>query len=105
MTIAIGMRNFCGIAANIKAVQDRDYRRTKAGVNFDVGTFPWDRLNPYGGSNPICHPFAAPGARILHQEDKELTFMPVCAKAGVSAGADGGKGPVALLTRVYTATG
>ena len=94
------MRNFCGIAANIKAVQDRDYRRTKAGVNFDVGTFPWDRLNPYGGSTAIGHPFAATGARILSQAAKELTSMPVGAKAVVSVCADGGQGTVALLERV-----
>jgi acetyl-CoA C-acetyltransferase/acetyl-CoA acyltransferase len=88
------------VLANIKAASDPAYRREKAGVDFDLGEFPWDRVNPHGGSLAIGHPFAATGARILSQATKELGAMPRGSKAIVSVCADGGHGTVALLERV-----
>jgi acetyl-CoA C-acetyltransferase len=88
------------VVANIKAAMDPVYRREKAGVDFDLGTFPLDRVNPNGGSIAIGHPFAATGARILSQAVKELTPMPSGSRAVVSVCADGGQGTVALLERV-----
>ena len=63
------------VLANIKAASDPVYRREKAGVDFNLGEFPWDRVNPHGGSLAIGHPFAATGARILSQAAKELGAM------------------------------
>jgi acetyl-CoA C-acetyltransferase len=88
------------VLANIKAASDPAYRREKARVDFDLGEFPWDRLNPHGGSLAIGHPFAATGARILSQAAKELGAMPTGARGVVSVCADGGHGTVALLERV-----
>jgi acetyl-CoA C-acetyltransferase len=88
------------VLANIKAATDPVYRRKKAGVDFDLGEFPLDRMNPNGGSIALGHPFAATGARILSQTVKELSTMPAGAKAAVSVCADGGQGTVALLERV-----
>jgi acetyl-CoA C-acetyltransferase len=88
------------VLANIQAAMDPVYRREKAGVDFDLGEFPLDRVNPNGGSIALGHPFAATGARILSQAVKELTAMPSGAKAVVSVCADGGQGTVALLERV-----
>ncbi len=88
------------VLANIKAASDPAYRREKAHVDFDLGEFPWDRVNPHGGSLAIGHPFAATGARILSQCTKELGAMAVGARAVVSVCADGGHGTVALLQRV-----
>ncbi|HEY4345416.1 MAG TPA: acetyl-CoA C-acyltransferase [Parvibaculum sp.] len=85
------------VLANIKAASDPVYRREKAGVDFDLGAFPWDRVNPHGGSLSIGHPFAATGARILSQAAKELSAMPSGSRAIVSVCADGGQGTVALL--------
>jgi acetyl-CoA acetyltransferase family protein len=87
------------VLANIKAASDPAYRRQKAGVDFDLGEFPWDRVNPHGGSLAIGHPFAATGARILSQAAKELDAMPSGSRAIVSVCADGGHGTVALLER------
>jgi acetyl-CoA acetyltransferase family protein len=88
------------VLANIKAVADPVYRREKAGVAFDVGAVPAERINPNGGSVALGHPFAATGARILSQATKELMAMPVGARSVVSVCADGGQGTVALLERI-----
>ena len=88
------------VLANIKAASDPVYRREKAGVDFDLGEFPVDRVNPNGGSIALGHPFAATGARILSQAVKELTPKPAGTRAIASVCADGGQGTVALLERV-----
>ncbi|MBL6854323.1 MAG: acetyl-CoA C-acyltransferase [Alphaproteobacteria bacterium] len=88
------------VLANVKAASDPVYRREKAGVDFDLGEFPWERVNPHGGSLSIGHPFAATGARILSQAVKELSAMPVGSRGIVSICADGGQGAVGLIERV-----
>jgi acetyl-CoA C-acetyltransferase len=88
------------VLANVKAASDPVYRREKAKVDWDLGDFPWERLNPHGGSLAIGHPFAATGARILSQAAKELSEMKVGSRGIVSICADGGHGTVALLERM-----
>jgi acetyl-CoA C-acetyltransferase/acetyl-CoA acyltransferase len=88
------------VLANIKAASDPAYRRERAKVDADLGEFPWDRVNPHGGTLALGHPFAATGARILSQAVKELSSLPAGARAIVSICADGGEGTVALLERV-----
>ena len=85
------------VLCNIAALESRDFRRRNAGVDADLGRFPWDRLNPHGGSVALGHPFGATGARILSQAVKELAAMPKGSRAVVSICADGGLGTVALL--------
>jgi acetyl-CoA C-acetyltransferase len=88
------------VLANIKAASDPAYRRDRAHVDADLGDFPWDRVNPHGGTLALGHPFAATGARILSQAAKELAALPSGSRAIVSLCADGGQGTVALLERV-----
>lgn len=88
------------VLANVKAASDPAYRHDKAGVDWDLGEFPWERLNLHGGSLAIGHPFAATGARILSQAAKELATMPKGSRGIVSICADGGHGTVGLLERV-----
>lgn len=88
------------VLANIKAASDPAYRRERAKVDADLGEFPWDRVNPHGGTLALGHPFAATGARILSQAAKELGAMAPGTRAIVSVCADGGQGTVALLERV-----
>jgi acetyl-CoA C-acetyltransferase len=85
------------VACHIKALEDKDYVRKKAGVEHAFGSFPRDRMNPNGGSVPLGHPFGATGARILSQAVKELAALPKSSRAIVSICADGGLGTVALL--------
>ena len=66
-------------------------------MELPLGKFPWDRMNPNGGSVSIGHPFGATGARILSQAVKELAAKGPGKRAIVSICADGGLGTVALL--------
>ncbi len=88
------------VLANIKAASDPVYRRERAKVDADLGDFPWDRVNPHGGTLALGHPFAATGARILSMAAKELATLPLGSRCIVSVCADGGQGTVALLERV-----
>ena len=88
------------VLCNIAALENESFVREKAGVNHVLGKFPWERLNPNGGSVAIGHPFGATGARILSQATKELSAMGAGKKAIVSICADGGLGTVALLEGV-----
>jgi len=85
------------VACHIRALEDKEYVRVKAGVEHTFGSFPRDRMNPNGGSVALGHPFGATGARILSQAVKELAAMPQGSRAIVSICADGGLGTVALL--------
>jgi acetyl-CoA C-acetyltransferase len=85
------------VACHIRALEDKEYIREKAGVEHTFGSFPRDRMNPYGGSVALGHPFGATGARILSQAVKELAAMPQGSRAIVSICADGGLGTVSLL--------
>jgi acetyl-CoA C-acetyltransferase len=85
------------VACHIRALEDKNYVREKAGVEHIFGSFPRERMNPNGGSVALGHPFGATGARILSQAVKELAAMPQGRRAIVSICADGGLGTVALL--------
>jgi acetyl-CoA C-acetyltransferase len=85
------------VACHIKALQDKEFVRAKAGIENTFGRFPIERMNPNGGSVALGHPFAATGARILSQAVKELAAMAPGSRAVVSICADGGLGTVALL--------
>lgn len=87
------------VLANVKAITDPAYRKKNAGVDHELGAFPWDRLNPNGGSLAIGHPFGATGARILSQAGKGLSEHTSGSYALVSICADGGQGTVMLLRR------
>jgi acetyl-CoA C-acetyltransferase len=68
-------------------------------IKRDFGRFPWQRVNPNGGSIAIGHLLGVTGARKLSQAVKELAAMPKGASAIVSICADGGEGAVALLEK------
>ncbi|TXG96228.1 MAG: acetyl-CoA C-acyltransferase [Nevskiaceae bacterium] len=85
------------LLANVAALEKPGWIAERTGISRDFGRFPWERLNPNGGSVAIGHPFGATGARDLSQAVKELAKMPNGSKAIVSVCADGGEGAVALL--------
>ena len=82
---------------HMKALEDANFVKTKAGVEPTFGPFPRDRINPNGGSTALGHPFGATGARILSQAVKELAAMGSGKRAIVTICADGGQGSVVLL--------
>ena len=85
------------VLCNVAALESEDFLRDKVRIDARLGRFPWERLNPNGGSVAIGHPFGATGARILSQAVKELAAMEPGKRAVVSICADGGLGTVALL--------
>jgi len=85
------------LLANVAALEKPGWIAERTGIARDFGRFPWERLNPNGGSVAIGHPFGATGARDLSQAVKELAAMPKGSRAVVSVCADGGEGVVALL--------
>ena len=85
------------VLCNVAALESEDFLRNKVRIEARLGKFPWERLNPNGGSVAIGHPFGATGARILSQAVKELAAMEPGKRAVVSVCADGGLGTVALL--------
>jgi hypothetical protein len=60
------------VLCHIKALEDKNFIREKAGVEHIFGSFPRDRMNPNGGSVALGHPFAATGARILPAHCEEI---------------------------------
>ena len=85
------------VLCNVAALESEDFLRGKVRIDARLGRFPWERMNPNGGSVAIGHPFGATGARILSQAVKELAAMGAGKRAVVSICADGGLGTVALL--------
>lgn len=82
---------------HLKALEDGEFLRTRAGITAALGPFPRDRVNPTGGSTALGHPFGATGARILSQAVKELAARERGERAIVSICTDGGQGAIALL--------
>ena len=87
------------VLANVAALEKPDWIAERTGITSDFGPFPWESVNPNGGSVAIGHPFAATGARDMSQAVKELWSMPAGSLAIVSVCADGGHGTVALLRK------
>ena len=85
------------VLSTIKNLEDPAHL-AKAGVEKDMGIFPYEKLNINGGSIAIGHPFGATGARILSQAIKVL-HETQGRTAVLSVCADGGLGAVMLIER------
>jgi len=79
------------VASNIQALASRAFAE-KLGRPGPVGEVDRSRLNVNGGSISLGHPFAATGARIIHQSLRELkrrnlstALVTVCAQGGQGA--------------------
>jgi acetyl-CoA C-acetyltransferase len=85
------------VLAHIAALESPEWWSSKMRVNWELGRFPCDRVNPNGGSIALGDPFGAAGARILSQAVKELAAMPHGSLAVVNIYAEGGQGTSVLL--------
>ncbi|MNR94404.1 3-ketoacyl-CoA thiolase [compost metagenome] len=72
--------------ANLRLLADKSFAREKLGRDREVGEIPSDKLNAWGGSLSIGHPFGATGARLLmtaaqrmKQENAEWGLISACA--------------------------
>lgn len=78
------------MVANLKCLNSDDFAREKLGRSARVGEVPLERLNSWGGSLSIGHPFGATGARLittaanrLIREDGSLALVASCAAGAV----------------------
>lgn len=79
------------IVGNLRCLASRQFAREKLGLDDAVGVIDIDRLNRYGGSLSLGHPFGATGGRLVttcmnRMQDEDARFGVV---AGCGAGALG----------------
>src|SRR3954465_1850857 len=80
------------VLSNLQAWGSRKFADEPLGGAEPVGDVPDEKLNPRGGSISLGHPFAAPGARLVHQALRELAdsgkntaLISICAAGGLGA--------------------
>ncbi|TVQ03105.1 MAG: thiolase family protein [Balneolaceae bacterium] len=73
----------------LKALADETFAKERLGRNKKVGAVPLEKLNKWGGSLSIGHPFAATGVRLLTtavnrliHEDGRYALIAACAAGG-----------------------
>merc|ERR1719228_2260506 len=74
------------VLANMKALDCDNFCRENIGLDNKIGEIPMERLNTWGGSVSIGHPFGATGIRLLSHaanrlvaEDGERALVAACA--------------------------
>jgi len=80
------------VLSNVQAFESETFAREKLGRRERIGEINWDRFNVSGGSIALGHPFAATGARQIHQTLQELkrtggqfALCTACAAGGLGA--------------------
>jgi acetyl-CoA acyltransferase len=81
------------VLANLKALNDEAFCKDNLGLKGKVGEIPMDKLNLWGGSLSLGHPFGATGTRLmttaahrLKHEDGQFALIAACAAGGQGAG-------------------
>jgi len=77
------------VLANLEACKHEDFCKKSMGIKGAVGEIPMDKLNNWGGSLSMGHPFGATGIRLvahsanrLKAEDGQYAFIAACAAGG-----------------------
>jgi len=80
------------VLSNLQAWASKKFADEYLGGAPPIGEVPEEKLNPRGGSIALGHPFAATGARLVHQALRELeekgkntALISVCAAGGLGA--------------------
>lgn len=80
------------VLSNLQAFESREWAQRFLGRDAPIGKIPTDRLNLYGGSISLGHPFAATGARQtltmaneLRRRDRGTALITQCASGGLGA--------------------
>jgi len=78
----------------VKMIESESFAKQRLQRDEAVGTIDRDKLNIYGGSIALGHPFAATGARMvltmaneLASTEKRTALLGICAAGGLGAGA------------------
>lgn len=87
------------VLANLAALSSEKFNNEQLNRTDVVGDIPMDKLNLWGGSLSLGHPFGATGSRLittavnrLHKENGELALVAACAA--------GGHGNATLIKRI-----
>lgn len=83
------------VLCTLRAWESADYCRERLGLPAPLGTIDSGRLNPWGSSLALGHPFAATGARVLGAAARQLAQRG--GRALVSICTAGGMGLAAIL--------
>ena len=80
------------VLSNLQAWASKKFADEHLGGAAPIGEVPEEKLNPKGGSISLGHPFAATGARMVHQALRELAdkgkgtaLLSICAAGGLGA--------------------
>jgi len=81
------------VLAVLKVLDDEEFCRDRLGRDGAVGAIDRDRLNTWGGSTSVGHPFGATGARLianccqrLEAEDARYGLVAACAAGAIGIG-------------------
>jgi acetyl-CoA acyltransferase len=81
------------VLAVLKVLDDEEFCRDRLGRNKAVGAIDRDRLNAWGGSTSVGHPFGATGARLianccdrLKAEEARYGLVAACAAGAIGIG-------------------
>jgi acetyl-CoA acyltransferase len=76
--------------SNLKALDSDWFAKNQMGRQSKFGALPIDKLNLWGGSLSIGHPFGATGVRLattaanrLHHENGQFAIVAACAAGGL----------------------
>jgi len=80
------------VLSNLQAFASKKFADEHLGGEGPIGDVPDEKINPRGGSIALGHPFAATGARLVHQALRELdekgkntALVSICAAGGLGA--------------------
>ena len=90
------------VLSNLKALASAEWQKEHAGFAHAAGTVPLDRLNIYGGSIALGHPFAATGARQALTMAHELHRRGQPGQALISQCTAGGLGAALILEAAHS---
>jgi len=78
------------VLANLAAMNSEFFCKDQMGLKEKVGEIPMEKINTWGGSLSIGHPFGATGVRLitttanrLIKEDKQFGLLAACAAGGL----------------------
>ncbi|MBM4279918.1 MAG: acetyl-CoA C-acyltransferase [Deltaproteobacteria bacterium] len=60
------------VVANLKLLDDQTFLRERVGVDMTIGEIPLERINAWGGSLSLGHPFGATGGRLIATASRRL---------------------------------
>jgi acetyl-CoA acyltransferase len=86
------------VLSNLEAFKSKEFAKERLGRDAAIGEIPDEKLNLYGGSISLGHPFAATGARQILTMANELVRRDA-GKALVTQCAAGGLGAAVVLER------